>query len=412
MSKVENAAGKLGADANPYTRSLSHDEQRLRDIAQELEGKKSSTYRGIPVTKSAKDQYVDAIRTKASKGYYFQTVMKWIYKSIPINSLTQSQLIDGGLIGGDKCVHPPTDSLRMLPAIVSSSRTEKTEVSPENCVDIISVNGIMTTAEDQYNSMHKQADCLSAPIDSESGLPLGKQAEFRGVHNGTDGYIRDLIQCLTDKLFWGKNLAVATLREKIIDRVGTGKPVNILAHSQGGIVTARALTEVRVMLQEGLGLSRQDALEFMSKTINVVTLGAAAWQYPSGANYLHVANQSDPVAMFAGAGVEDGLPHGTLAKIGRGAAKLGHKLHKVLPTLTNDYKFPWYFGAGKDTPNTKDIVAGEFSKHWGIKMMVNHYVDGPYAEYLRQNREPIMDFFATADMDVSAVVAQYISPKT
>ena len=271
------------------------------------------------------------------------------------------------------------------------------ELSAEQQVEIIQVNGILTKIKDQYNAIGDLANALAPQaMDADAKVPI-----LRGVHNGTDGAASDLIQCVKDSADVGNNTAVATLRDKILDRVTMGMPVNILAHSQGGLVTRRALSEVRIALQEGLGLSRQQAIELLQKTTRVHTNGAAAMQYPTGPDYVHVVNPADPVPMFTGIGVDDSTATNVLSLLGRARAKITHHLRELNPLLATRNEQAWYWG--DKSPNTATLE--ELPKEMrlpGALNIDNHNLSGPYAKYIGTQRDRLMgEFFLPASFRLS-----------
>jgi len=94
------------------------------------------------------------------------------------------------------------------------------------------------------------------------------------------------------------------------------EPINIVAHSQGGIILSRALRDVRNKLIVEQGLTKEQAIAKMSN-IQVQTGGAAAVRYPNGPQYLHYINNKDPIPTFISHGkIEalDSLKKGSVAR--------------------------------------------------------------------------------------------------
>ena len=385
---------------NPIgTRNVGGGEQKAREFIAKAEGQTSKEV-GVRLTKGSKDDHDTILKVGDRPApRILQKTGNLVGKVLLMGSGIPEAQLDGRIVGGDRQLYPSSTSMRKTPPVVAKDRRDpktglaKEQVEPDMRVDVIEVNGIMTKAQTQLDSMEKLADTLSPGEGLE-----GPQPEVRGVHNGTDGFVRDLSQCVKDKVEFGHNAAVATLRNKILDRVSTGMPVNLLAHSQGGLVTARALSEVRIALQEGLGLTREHTLELLSKTVNVLTCGAAAWQYPSGPNYVHIVNKRDPIPMVVGAGVE--FPDTPLGRIGRLLAKGAHKLRTYNPLASNRHGSPFYFGATDKTPNIAS-VEGIVHGHKYKQIMANHSIDGPYNEWISDNKGRLMgEFFKTADKTV------------
>ncbi|MEM7675496.1 MAG: hypothetical protein AAF449_05780 [Myxococcota bacterium] len=224
---------------------------------------------------------------------------------------------DGRLVGGDGYLYPPSASMRTLPPV----RAEGLENSPppEQRVDLIHVNGILTKAAEQLHSMKKLANGLAGGV---------AQAEVRGVHSGTEGFIGDILQAVTDKTDIGRNRAIETLKNKVLDRVLAGEPANLVVHSHGSITASRALKEAKASLTLEYGYSRQEAESLLDATVRVVTTGNAQWKYPDGPQYRHMVNVKDGVATSFGLGSMPDVPTGStygpvLRAFGRTAALIG-----------------------------------------------------------------------------------------
>ncbi len=324
-------------------------------------------------------------------------------KILGIDTTVGEALIDGKLVGGDGKIYPATHSLRSIPGRVPDAlRDPETglptvRLQPDQIVDIIQINGILTKVKGQFDAIGDIANALAPEnLTADSKVPV-----IRGVHNGTDGAWSDLVQCVKDSQDIGNNTAVASLRDKILDRVTMGMPVNVLAHSQGGLVTRRALSEVRIALQEGLGLSRNQAIELMQKTVREHTNGAAAMQYPTGPDYIHVANSADPVPMFTGIGVDDSTSTNVLSLLGRARAKIAHLIRDYNPLLMHRHEQAWYWGDKSPNTATLEELPDEF-KRPGLVNIANHDMSGPYAEYMGTQRERLMtEFFQPASFQLS-----------
>jgi len=198
---------------------------------------------------------------------------------------------DGGLIDGEGNVYPAGTPREGLTPTTPSNGQPASET-------IYYVNGIQTTAEDQAASMQHIADATGANVF--------------GIHNSTYGKIwgtpDDLVQCLTDKLpglehLDSANPATPALAETILQDLEAGKPVHLMAHSQGALITSNALERVKAELTEAHGAERA---EEMMSTIQVETYGGAATNFPYGPQYTHYINEYDMVPMQAGLGsIED-----------------------------------------------------------------------------------------------------------
>lgn len=173
-------------------------------------------------------------------------------------------------------------------------------VTPPDCQNqsnlpkIVYVNGILGSP---------QGMC-----DSLNAIAKKRCASVTGVYNQSDGLLKDLGQCVGDKLGIGDNPANATLQDIISEHVASGEPLDIIAHSQGALITSRALFDV---LNQGTAGGVEPDLS----SITVETFGGAAYSYPDGPTYIHTVNVFDPVPQLFGRG---------LAPIAAGVA-LGHK---------------------------------------------------------------------------------------
>ncbi len=185
---------------------------------------------------------------------------------------------DGHLVGKDGKTYAPGTSLSGIDAVMP--RTGVT-----NDRTIIHVNGISTDVATQSTSLQA--------IANQTG------SRVIGVHNATAGGIRDVVQSLGDKLDIGTNPAVNSLADTIYDELKTGRQVDLMAHSQGAIITSRALTDVSNRLQLEDGMTRQQA-ETLLGNVNVETFGGASRHFPDGPQYVHYVNKNDLVPMAFG----------------------------------------------------------------------------------------------------------------
>ncbi|MET0404259.1 MAG: hypothetical protein ABW123_17745 [Cystobacter sp.] len=187
---------------------------------------------------------------------------------------------DGMLVGAGGQTFPPGTPLSQIPGV-----TPRGNPNPDKT--IIYVNGILTPLASQFSDMQAIAD--------KSG------AKTLGVHNSTQGVIGDLAQSVKDKLDKGKNPAVDTLADTVYSEIKAGRQVHLMGYSQGGLITSRALTDVRNRLRIEDGLSTAEADKAMSR-ISVETFGAAATRYPDGPQYVHYVNNRDAVPTLTGLG--------------------------------------------------------------------------------------------------------------
>jgi hypothetical protein len=187
---------------------------------------------------------------------------------------------DGQFVGAGGRTFPPNTPLSNVPAVTPRNGRSSGQT-------IIQVNGILTTREDQARSLQAIADRTGSRVV--------------GIHNATRGFVRDVAQSGLDKAGLGRNPAVDTLADTVYNEVRAGRSVHLMAHSQGAIITSRALGDVARRLRMEDRLSPEQVRERMGR-INVETFGGAAWRYPDGPNYVHYVNRHDPVARNLGLG--------------------------------------------------------------------------------------------------------------
>lgn len=185
---------------------------------------------------------------------------------------------DGHFVGADGQTFAPGTTLSEVPAVTPAGGVRNNET-------LIYVNGIRTDVNGQANSLQSIADQTGSRVV--------------GVHNATEGFGADVLQSLGDKLDIGSNPAVDTLADTVYNELRAGRDVHLMAHSQGALVTSRALQDVknRLMLEDGL--SRREA-EMLMNNIKVETFGGAARRYTDGPQYVHYVNRNDGVPQAFG----------------------------------------------------------------------------------------------------------------
>ncbi|QSQ21344.1 hypothetical protein JY651_40185 [Pyxidicoccus parkwayensis] len=187
---------------------------------------------------------------------------------------------DGKFVGAGGQTFSPDTPLSDVPAVTPRN-------NPNANHTILYVNGINTSKDAQFSSLQSIADASGARVV--------------GIHNATEGMAADLAQCVKDKLDKGHNPAVDSLADTLYKEIKSGRDVHLMAHSQGGLISSRALGDVYKRLRIEDGMSQADAQKLMGK-INVETFGAAAMHYPDGPNYVHYVNRADPVPSLFGLG--------------------------------------------------------------------------------------------------------------
>jgi hypothetical protein len=187
---------------------------------------------------------------------------------------------DGLFVGAGGRTYSPSTSLSSVQPVLPRNGAASGET-------LIYVNGINTTKDGQFNSLQQIADRTGARVI--------------GIHNATQGAALDIIQSAGDTLDIGRNPAVDTLASTVYDEITAGRDVHLMAHSQGGLITSRALTDVRNRLMLEDGLSAREAERVLSR-VKVETFGSAAANYPDGPQYVHYVNGLDPVPGLFGLG--------------------------------------------------------------------------------------------------------------
>jgi pimeloyl-ACP methyl ester carboxylesterase len=217
---------------------------------------------------------------------------------------------DGFFIGANGQAYTPSTPLNQIPAVRPSDGREPNET-------LIYINGINTTKDGQFRSLQLIADRTGAQVI--------------GIHNSTQGGVRDVIQSAGDTFDIGRNRTVDTLADTIYGEIKQGRPVHLMAHSQGALISSRALEDVRLRLRLEDGLSRRET-ERMLGLVKVETFGGAAGFYPDGPQYVHYVNRRDAVASLFGLGPFSN----PLVHPGRGAvvyhfseADRSHDLHET-----------------------------------------------------------------------------------
>jgi hypothetical protein len=185
---------------------------------------------------------------------------------------------DGHFVGAHGQTFSPGTALSDVPAVTPRAGVTNNET-------LIYVNGIRTDVQGQTNSLQAIADQTGSRVI--------------GVHNATQSSAADILQSLGDKLDVGNNPAVDTLADTVYNELRAGRDVHLLAHSQGAIITSRALQDVKNRLVAEDGMPRRDAERLMSN-IKVETFGGASRRFPDGPQYVHYVNRNDGVPQAFG----------------------------------------------------------------------------------------------------------------
>jgi hypothetical protein len=248
------------------------------------------------------------------------------------------RVYDGYFVGAEGRLYPPTVSLADVPAVAPNNGTEATTT-------IIAINGIMTDVALQHADMQALANTGARVI---------------GLHNASAGLMKDVGQCIADKLDIRENPTVTTLSGLLYDGLTRGEEFHVVGHSQGALVLARALVHVKERFMNQDGLSEAQVLDMLGR-VTVETFAGAATRYVDGPSYLHYVNKLDLIPMLAGVGMNAN----PFAAPGAGAVMSVFKeAHK--PT---------------DLPPLRDGIANCFAR------MVDRSVHGPQDVYFRHRGE-------------------------
>ncbi|HEX5709166.1 MAG TPA: hypothetical protein VFX96_17825 [Pyrinomonadaceae bacterium] len=197
-----------------------------------------------------------------------------------VSAAPADKSFDGFFVGADGRAYAPGTPLAEVPAVVPRGGVTTDET-------FIYVNGISTTRESQSASLELIAERTGGRVI--------------GLHNATEGAFLDIIQSAGDTLDIGRNPAVDALADTVYEEITNGRNVHLMAHSQGALITSRALTDVRSRLMVEDGLTRREAEGLLAR-VRVETFGGAAGAYPNGPQYVHYVNRLDPVSTFFGLG--------------------------------------------------------------------------------------------------------------
>jgi hypothetical protein len=266
MSLIDRSRNLLGNVRNRVEHAIDKVEDKVSDAAHAV---KNTVQAGGRAVGHAVDGFEDKVVSTAS-------TVQHLFGG----GDQPDRIFDGAFVGAGGRVLPPTTPLRDVPGVTPRNNPNPSET-------VIFVNGIGNTKDDQFGAMQQIADTTGARVV--------------GVHNATEGGAADVIQCIKDKLDKGRNPAVDTLADTVYTEIKAGRSVHLFGHSQGGLITSRALQDVYNRLRIEDGMSKGDAQKAMGK-INVETFGAAAWSYPDGPKYVHYVNNKDLVPGLFGLG--------------------------------------------------------------------------------------------------------------
>lgn len=161
---------------------------------------------------------------------------------------------------------------------------------------IFYVNGINTTHTTHCETLKQIGDMTCATVV--------------GIYNATEGMPKDALQTGMDRSLVdqaaggrtnlahdGRNPAVDTLSDLLVQETRAGRPPEIMAHSQGGAITSLALYDASNTLKAGPpGTSNS-----LSGT-KVTSFGAASPSWVPGPDYTHYVHVNDFTPMNFGLG--------------------------------------------------------------------------------------------------------------
>lgn len=268
--------------------------------------------------------------------------------AIVLNQPTTSVFADGDFTGanGTDGGRTPPGSVRGFNPVnnyfwnvppITPAVGERHPASPVLNKRIVYINGIGTPRE-----AHAYTVKLISVVTGTVVIGIYNQSG-----DGTNVKIlSDLVQCLGDKTGLGNNPATNTLAKAVSDSCVNGVYLNIVAHSQGAIITSRGLRQgigklldhygrldrqilpyiekidrhYGLLAQVGrsiLGLDNIERLQLqmllqerilprieqrLYQYVSVQTFGGAGRFFPNGPLYRHVYNRWDPVPMLFGQG--------------------------------------------------------------------------------------------------------------
>jgi len=172
---------------------------------------------------------------------------------------------------------------------------------------IFYVNGINTTHTTHCETLKQIGDMTCANVV--------------GIYNATEGMPKDALQTGMDRSLVdqaeggrkdlahdGRNPAVDTLSDLLVQETRAGRPPEIMAHSQGGAITSLALYDANNTLKAG----PPGTPNSLSGT-KVTSFGAAAPSWVQGPEYTHYVHVNDLRRMTVGLG-----DHSSAAENGNG----------------------------------------------------------------------------------------------
>ncbi len=292
MAGVSGASSKsdnnVSASQNNASVSKTNETTKSQTAGNNTTTPKTTEQTNVPTNQNVAETYASRTGINVTKFEVqnAQTVQPTQTTATPLpQGLTDIQY-DGALVGANGRAYPPDTPLSEIPMV--EPRNGRTSDQP-----IVYTNGINTTFEAHQQSLQEIADRTGQPVV--------------GVYNATEGTFRDLVQSAADKYDIGNNPAVSTLANTVYNELRAGRDVHLMAHSQGALITSRALTDVQNRMRLEDGMTREQTQNAM-RNMNVETFGGAASSFPDGPRYVHYVNSRDITPNATGLGRSLDIP--------------------------------------------------------------------------------------------------------
>lgn len=146
------------------------------------------------------------------------------------------------------------------------------------------INGVAQNRGQMAGMMQKIADMTGT--------------EVVGLYNATEGWLKDAIQTVGDRLDLGDNPAVESLKNVMLDQIRDGDPLRVVGYSQGSVIASRAIQDVKDVLAAE-GMSQTEIETKLRELIQVETFATGHSHYPDGPAYVHHMNRLDPITLFS-----------------------------------------------------------------------------------------------------------------
>lgn len=194
---------------------------------------------------------------------------------------------NGTILGADGVFSPMSDLEGIRPVLPDNGK------APVEYV--VLMNGIMTDVDRHLGDMQALANTGAAVF---------------GVHNATEGLVRDLYECVQDKVDMADSAPANTVARLVTTALVDNRPIRLIGHSQGAITLSNAIGRIRGALEHE-GVPEAEISQLLS-LITVETFGGAAYSFPDGPNYRHYVNKADVIPMLAGVGLDRFNPAGSM----------------------------------------------------------------------------------------------------